>query len=105
MAFKNPDGSKVLVLANLVNEAQEVKVQWGEQSFRYTLLPESMATMTWNGNQVGNAASPIWFNNLESNNNFAAGEGASVATTDSTANLGGSKGIMLTTTQNGDPGH
>lgn len=104
VAFKNPDGSKVLVLANLVNEAQEVKVQWGEQSFRYTLLPESMATMTWNGNQVGNAASPIWFNNLESNNNFAAGEGASVATTDSTANLGGSKGIMLTTTQNGDPG-
>lgn len=104
VAFKNPDGSKVLVLANLVNEAQEVKVQWGEQSFRYTLLPESMATMTWNGNQVGNAASPIWFNNLESNNNFAAGEGASVAATDSTANLGGSKGIMLTTTQNGDPG-
>ena len=25
VAFKNPDGSKVLVLANLVNEAQEVK--------------------------------------------------------------------------------
>lgn len=69
VAFKNPDGSKVLVLANFVNEAQEVKVQWGEQSLRYTLLPESMTTMTWNGSQVGSAATPIWFNNLENNDN------------------------------------
>lgn len=104
VAFKNPDGSKILVLANLVNEAQEVKVQWGEQSFRYTLLPESMTTMTWNGTQVGNAAAPIWFNNFENNDNFAASEGSVVSKTDSTANLGGSKGVMLTTTQNGDPG-
>lgn len=49
VAFKNADGSKVLVVANFNRERIAFVVRWGEQSFPYALLPESAATFTWNG--------------------------------------------------------
>lgn len=104
VAFKNPDGGKVLVLANLQDAAQTVKIRWGDRSMTYTMLPESLVTMTWSGAQTGTDTEPIWFNNLENNTNYSAGTGASVSPAASTANLGGSNGIKLTTTANGDPG-
>ncbi|MFQ9509457.1 MAG: glycoside hydrolase family 30 beta sandwich domain-containing protein [Lachnospiraceae bacterium] len=104
VGFKNPDGSKVLVLTNLLNSAQNIKIRWGNQSVNYSLLPESLVTMTWAGTQVGTDAEPIWFNNLENNMNYSAGTSASVSSAESAANLGGSKGIKLTTTASGDPG-
>ena len=104
VAFKNPDGGKVLVLANLQDAAQTVKIRWGDRSMTYTMLPESLVTMTWSGTQTGTDTEPIWFNNLENNTNYSAGTGASVSPAASTANLGGSNGIKLTTTANGDPG-
>ena len=104
VAFKNPDGGKVLVLANLQDAAQKVKIRWGGRSMTYTMLPESLVTMTWSGTQTGTDTEPVWFNNLENNTNYSAGTGASVSPAASTANLGGSNGIKLTTTANGDPG-
>ena len=104
VAFKNPDGGKVLVLDNLQDAAQTVKIRWGDRSMTYTMLPESLVTMTWSGTQTGTDTEPIWFNNLENNTNYSAGTGASVSPAASTANLGGSNGIKLTTTANGDPG-
>ena len=104
VAFKNPDGGKVLVLANLQDAAQTVKIRRGDRSMTYTMLPESLVTMTWSGTQTGTDTEPIWFNNLENNTNYSAGTGASVSPAASTANLGGSNGIKLTTTANGDPG-
>lgn len=104
VAFKNVSGEKVLILANMVNKAQDVKVVWGNKQFSYILLPESITTMTWNGVQDGKVADPIWFNNFENNMNFTSGINASVTETDSSANLGGSRGALLTTTENGLPG-
>lgn len=105
VAFKNPDDGKVLVIANLQDTTQTIKVRWGNRSVAYTLLPESLVTMTWAGTQTGNADKPIWFNNLESNTNFSAGSSAVIASATSSANLGGSTGVKLTTTANGDPGN
>ncbi len=49
VAFRNPDGSKVLVALN--NSAADItfKVQWGSQSFNYTLTAGSVATYKWGG--------------------------------------------------------
>ncbi|SBW06325.1 conserved exported hypothetical protein [uncultured Eubacteriales bacterium] len=104
VAFKNPDGSKVLVMTNLLNRGQVMKIKWGNQVLDYTIPAESMVTMKWTGTQSGSAPTPVWFNNLESNTNYVAGTSASVSRGDSTANLGGSTGLKLTTTANGDPG-
>ncbi|WP_130837450.1 glycoside hydrolase family 30 beta sandwich domain-containing protein [Lachnoclostridium sp. Marseille-P6806] len=105
VAFRNPDGSKVLVMTNLMDVDQLMKIRWGDQSLNYTIPSESMVTMKWNGSQSGSAMQPIWFNNLEHNNKYSVGTNASASETDSTANLGGSKGIKLTTSENGDPGN
>lgn len=37
VAFKNPDGTKVLVLTNLKDYEQNIKIKWGNQSVRYTI--------------------------------------------------------------------
>lgn len=104
VAFKNPDGSKVLVMTNLVDADQDIKISWGNQSVSYTIPACSMVTMKWSGNQSGTSMKPLWFNNLEDNNNFSAGTNATVSSSSSTANLGGSNGVKLTTTANADPG-
>jgi glucosylceramidase len=47
VAFKNPDGSIVLVLSSRFSSAKDVKVKWGTQSFDYTVPGESMVTFKW----------------------------------------------------------
>jgi glucosylceramidase len=52
-AFLNPDGSKVVVAFNDSSGSQTFQVQWGSQSFTYTLASLEGATFTWTGTQTG----------------------------------------------------
>lgn len=52
-AFANPDNSKALVIYNDSSVTQTFQVQWGTQSFAYTLPTLAAATFTWRGAQVG----------------------------------------------------
>jgi glucosylceramidase len=49
VAWKNPDGSKALIAYNNTGSSQSVKVNWGNQSFTYTLPTKTSATFTWAG--------------------------------------------------------
>jgi len=55
-AFKNPDGSKALVVYNDITADQSVQVAWGGQSFTYALQGLSGTTFTWSGAQSGGYA-------------------------------------------------
>ncbi len=55
-AFLNPDGSKALVAFNDTTSSQTFQVQWGSQSFSYTLASFAGATFTWTGTQSGGYA-------------------------------------------------
>jgi glucosylceramidase len=52
-AFLNPDGSTALVAFNDTSSSQTFQVQWGSQSFTYTLAALAGATFTWTGKQNG----------------------------------------------------
>lgn len=52
VAFKNPDGSKVLIAYNAGGSPNTFKVLWGNQSFSYTLNPGAAVTFTWSGAQA-----------------------------------------------------
>jgi glucosylceramidase len=52
-AFLNPDGSKALVAFNDTTSSETFQVQWGSQSFTYTLASYAGATFTWTGTQNG----------------------------------------------------
>ena len=49
VAFKNPDGSRVLIALNNSNSANTFKVSWSGQSFTYTLPAGAAATFKWAG--------------------------------------------------------
>ncbi|GAA4942762.1 glucosylceramidase [Nonomuraea thailandensis] len=49
VAYRNPDGSKALIAHNGGTSAQSVRVDWGGQSFLYTLPARTTATFTWPG--------------------------------------------------------
>jgi glucosylceramidase len=51
VAFKNPDGSKVLVAANPFTYDVNMVVHWGGRAFAYVVPGQSAATFTWNGTQ------------------------------------------------------
>jgi glucosylceramidase len=53
VAWKNPDGSKALIAFNTTGSSQSVRVNWGSQSFVYTLPTKTSATFTWSGTQGG----------------------------------------------------
>ncbi|GAB3985580.1 ricin-type beta-trefoil lectin domain protein [Actinoallomurus acanthiterrae] len=53
VAWQNPDGSKALIAYNDSGASQSVKVNWGGQSFVYTLPAHTTATFTWGGTQSG----------------------------------------------------
>ncbi len=53
VAFRNPDGSTVLVAHNENDDAQAFAVQEGQQRFTYTLPGDSLATFVWQGNLAG----------------------------------------------------
>ncbi|MDH2426569.1 ricin-type beta-trefoil lectin domain protein [Sphaerisporangium sp. TRM90804] len=49
VAWRNPDGSKALIAHNRGTSAQSVRVNWGNQSFVYSLPARTTATFTWSG--------------------------------------------------------
>src|SRR5258706_2356184 len=49
VAFKNPDGSKVLIAYNAGSSQNTFKVLWGNESFSYTLNPGAAVTFIWSG--------------------------------------------------------
>jgi glucosylceramidase len=55
-AFVNPDNSSVLVAFNDSGQSETFEVQWGTQSFTYTLPALAAATFTWSGTQTGTPA-------------------------------------------------
>ncbi|MFI8166150.1 ricin-type beta-trefoil lectin domain protein [Streptomyces sp. NPDC085931] len=54
VAWRNPDGSKALIAHNGSTSARSVRVDWGSQSFHYTLPARTTATFTWSGTPSGN---------------------------------------------------
>ncbi|GAB3949898.1 ricin-type beta-trefoil lectin domain protein [Kribbella albertanoniae] len=59
VAWKNPDGSKALIAFNSTAGSQSVRVNWGSQSFIYTLPTKTSATFVWNGSQSGGGGGQI----------------------------------------------
>ena len=53
VAFKNPDGSKVLIALNNGGASNTFKVKWGAQSFTYTLPAGAVATFKWSNAGAG----------------------------------------------------
>jgi len=53
VAFLNTDGSTALIAFNSSSSSQSFQVQWGTQSFSYTLPSLSAATFTWSGTESG----------------------------------------------------
>ncbi|MBD0422616.1 RICIN domain-containing protein [Streptomyces sp. TRM S81-3] len=49
VAWRNTDGSKALIAHNGGTSARSVRVDWGDQSFVYTLPARTTATFTWSG--------------------------------------------------------
>ncbi|MFI9009791.1 ricin-type beta-trefoil lectin domain protein [Actinosynnema sp. NPDC053489] len=49
VAWRNPDGSKALIAHNGGTSSQSIRVNWGNQSFTYTLPARTTATFTWQG--------------------------------------------------------
>ncbi|PUZ29575.1 glucan endo-1,6-beta-glucosidase [Chitinophaga parva] len=62
VAFKNADGSKVLVALNSGSSTQNFKVKWGAESFTYTLAAGAAVTFKWSGTPSsggGSTGAPI----------------------------------------------
>src|SRR5207302_7516356 len=51
VAWINPDGSKALVAYNDTTSAQTLRVNWGGESFAYSVPAHTAATFTWSGTQ------------------------------------------------------
>ena len=52
VAFRNPDGSRVLIALNNSNASKTFKVSWNGQYFNYTLPAGALATYKWNTSDV-----------------------------------------------------
>ncbi|HTI11005.1 MAG TPA: glycoside hydrolase family 30 beta sandwich domain-containing protein [Puia sp.] len=84
VAFKNTDGTKVLIALNTGGSSQSFKVKWGGESFTYTLAAGAVITFKWAGTQSsGGSGAPIGqtitlkgFNNL-----YVSGENGTQAMT------------------------
>ncbi|NBI27767.1 carbohydrate-binding protein [Chengkuizengella marina] len=97
VAFKNPDGSKVLVTLNPASEQKTFKVNWGSQSFTYTLPAGAAATFKWSGETSGGDPNPInAYEQIEAEN-YTVMNGVQ---TESTSDIGG--GLNVGWTDNGD---
>jgi glucosylceramidase len=53
VAFQNTNGSMALIASNATTSSQAFTVQWGTESFSYTLPAASIATFTWSGAETG----------------------------------------------------
>ncbi|GHO65182.1 hypothetical protein KSC_040740 [Ktedonobacter sp. SOSP1-52] len=77
VAFKNPDGTKVLVAYNSASSSQTFNVQWGGESFAYTLPAGAAVTFKWSGTQTGGGSGTpvghtIWLKTTNNNNYVSA---------------------------------
>lgn len=82
VAFKNSDGSKVLIASNSGSGSSTFKVKWGTQSFNYTLPAGAVATFKWSGATGENGNTPPIGQVISLrgfNNQFASGENGTVA--------------------------
>ena len=52
VAFKNPDGSVVLLALNSGDKAQKIEVNWENKHFDYTLAAGTLATLQWHASPV-----------------------------------------------------
>ncbi|MDB5126865.1 glycoside hydrolase family 30 beta sandwich domain-containing protein [Mucilaginibacter sp.] len=61
VAFKNSDGSKVLIASNSGSSDVNFKVKWGNESFTYSLVAGAVATFKWTGTpgSGGGTGAPI----------------------------------------------
>ncbi|MFD8204828.1 ricin-type beta-trefoil lectin domain protein [Streptomyces sp. NPDC059695] len=59
VAWRNPDGSKALIAHNGGSSARSLRVDWGGQSFTYTLPARTTATFTWSGTATGAPSGPL----------------------------------------------
>jgi glucosylceramidase len=57
VAWINPNGSKALIAYNGSTSAAPISVNWGGESFTYTLPAQTSATFTWSGTQSGTSLS------------------------------------------------
>ncbi|HWZ17139.1 MAG TPA: glycoside hydrolase family 30 beta sandwich domain-containing protein [Mucilaginibacter sp.] len=70
VAFRNPDGTKVVVALNTASSTQSFKIKWGSESFTYSLPAGAAATFTWAGTPsnggppIGQTITLKGFNNL-----------------------------------------
>ena len=51
VAWQNPDGSKALIAYNGGGSAQQFTVNWGNETFNYSVPARTSATFTWSGTQ------------------------------------------------------
>lgn len=51
VAFENPDGSKVLIVASTTTQSRTFAVRWGGRSLDYSLPGDAVATFAWAGEQ------------------------------------------------------
>jgi glucosylceramidase len=83
VAFKNSDGSKVLIALNNGSSTVTFKVKWGAESFTYSLAAGAVATFKWTGTQSsgGGGGAPIGSTiTLKGfNNQYASGENGTQA--------------------------
>jgi glucosylceramidase len=98
VAFKNPDGSKVLVAYNENRSPGSFQAVWGNQSFTYSLPGLSGATFVWSGSQAGNYSAAATAQIQASSYNDESG----LETESSTDNGGG---YDLAFADNGDWAH
>ncbi|MEN0052398.1 MAG: glycoside hydrolase family 30 beta sandwich domain-containing protein [Mucilaginibacter sp.] len=59
VAFKNSDGSKVLLAYNNSGSNTSFKVKWGSQSFTYSIAAGTSATFKWTGSTGSSTTAPI----------------------------------------------
>ncbi|WP_439145349.1 ricin-type beta-trefoil lectin domain protein [Streptantibioticus silvisoli] len=57
VAWQNPDGSKALVAYNGTSSAQPLTVNWGGETFTYSVPAATSATFTWAGTQSAGGSS------------------------------------------------
>jgi glucosylceramidase len=80
VTFENPDGSMALIAFNNSSNSQSFNVQWGKQSFPYTLPGAAAATFTWTGT-VSGSTPPIAATAQIQGSSFSSESGLETETT------------------------
>jgi glucosylceramidase len=80
VAFVNPDGSLALIAYNSTTTSQTFQVQWGTESFSYTLPATAAATFTWSG-AVSGTTPPVQATAQIQGSSFTSESGLETETT------------------------